>query len=395
MPPSPPPDPHNATRQFLQLCLRSRCEPAALSAARELAGRDHLDWTALGELLGQQRLAPLFYGIARRQELVPAALEGQLRQAYLANAGRNILLFHELEGLLQQLQAEGIAVLLLKGAALGPAVYGNSALRPLGDVDLLVRREQVESARQLLVAAGYTPLLSQVREGSTVAYENELMLQKAGQVDTLLELHWGLIDSPYYQHHLDLDWFWQTAHPLPIGSATARTLGPEAQLLHLCAHLMLHHGSGEQLSLLWLHDVAETICRYREEIDWDLLLDRARSNDLVLSLQAILPRVVQDWQAPVPEAVRKEILALRASPEEQRVFGWLTAARRPVLQRFWADLASLPTWGRRLDYAWSNVFPSPSYMRDRYGVPHPWLLPLYYPYRWLLGLLGLLGARRR
>ena len=50
---------------------------------------------------------------------------------------------------------------------------------------------------------------------------------------------------------------------------------------------------------------------------------------------------------------------------------------------------SMPDWRQRLHFARANVFPSADYMRQRYGVRHPLLLPIYYPWRWLRGLLGL------
>ena len=46
----------------------------------------------------------------------------------------------------------------------------------------------------------------------------------------------------------------------------------------------------------------------------------------------------------------------------------------------------LSRWSERLGYAWTHLFPSAAYMRQRYDIPHPLLLPLYYPYRWFRGL---------
>jgi hypothetical protein len=100
-----------------------------------------------------------------------------------------------------------------------------------------------------------------------------------------------------------------------------------------------------------------------------------------------------DWLgAPVPEEVQARLNRLHPSPTEERVFSRLTAGRRPVARRFRDDLASLSGW-RRLRYAFINLFPSPTYMRWRYDIPHPLLVPLYYPYRWWLGLRSALRAR--
>jgi hypothetical protein len=84
----------------------------------------------------------------------------------------------------------------------------------------------------------------------------------------------------------------------------------------------------------------------------------------------------------------QRLQALQPSPREARVFGWLTEPDRSVARRLWVDLASLPSWSRRLAFAWINLFPSAAYMRHRYGIRHPLLVPLYYPYRWLRALAG-------
>ncbi len=308
--------------------------------------------------------------------------------AYYETAVRNSLAFQELSHMLRRLAAEGVLAILLKGAALAETVYGNAALRPMADLDILVRREDVPTVLGVLAASGYAATGVEPHAGAAVAYESQVMWRKPGPVETLIEIHWSLFDSPYYQHKLPMDWFWQTARPVRMGDASALVLGPAAQVLHLCAHLWLHHrGEG----LLWLHDVAEVIVFYQGQIDWGEVLARAQAYDLVLPLQQVLTRLVGEWDVPLPGDVLEQLHALRASPAEGRVFTWLTAEHRPVARRFWIDLASLPGWQQRLRFAWTNLFPSPDYMRSRYRIPHPLLVPVYYPYRWFLGLRSALS----
>lgn len=89
---------------------------------------------------------------------------------------------------------------------------------------------------------------------------------------------------------------------------------------------------------------------------------------------------------PIRPAVLERLRALRPLRNEKRVFGCLTAAHRSVARRFWAGLASMPGWGPRLRFVWRNLFPPAGYMRYCYRIAHPPVVPLYYPYRWFLGL---------
>jgi len=79
---------------------------------------------------------------------------------------------------------------------------------------------------------------------------------------------------------------------------------------------------------------------------------------------------------------------------EQQVFSRLAAGPRPVALRFRDDLAGISGWRRRLRYALINLFPSPAYMMQRYSPRHHVWVPLYYPYRWFLGIRGHLFHQR-
>lgn len=374
--------------RFVVLCLRSRWDPAALSAARELAPASESEWEVLSAWLTAQGLAPLVYDTLRDSDLLPSSLQALLHGAYVANAARNSVLLQELGGILAHLAQEGVAVILLKGAALLQALYGSVALRPMGDLDLLVHRRDVPTVLQVLSQQGYARRHVEPQAGLTIDAENEMLLYRDTGTDTAIEVHWNLFDSPYYQERLPLEWFWETAVPLRLEGLETRMLGAEAQLLHLCGHLLLHHqGKG----LLWLHDIAAWVVRYGAEVSWETLLEKAQACDLVLALQSALHRVTSEWGAPVPPAVLARLEALEPLPEERRIVAWLTQERRPVLLRFWADLASMPGWSRRLRYALANIFPSPAYMQRHYRVPHPLLIPCYYPYRWIKGLWELLS----
>jgi hypothetical protein len=223
------------------------------------------------------------------------------------------------------------------------------------------------------------------RDGVDTAFECESIVYKDGITKTPVELHWSLFDSPYYQYALPMDWFWSTAEPVRLADTRALMLGPEGQVLHLCGHLRLHHGGDD---LLWLHDIAQLVTVWGARIDWSVVLDRARRFDLIISLREVLGRAAIDWGVPIPSAVLDKLQAMVPSRREERVVRWLTEPERSVARRLWVDLATMPSWPRRLAFAWNNLVPSAAYMRQRYAIRHPLLVPLYYPYRWLRAVRG-------
>lgn len=348
-----------------------------------------VDWDAVARQARLHRLEPLLYAALRDEDCLPDDVEAEWREAYLTTALRNAVILHALDTVAAQLGEAGIPVIVLKGAALAQTVYGNVALRPMHDLDLLVRPAHAARALQVLASLGYRRLWDEPRRGAEAAYECHTSLISAAEWGVIVELHWGLIDSPYYQSHLRTDWLWATARSLRPGQPQPLILGASAQILYLCAHLMLHHSGAPDGHLLWLNDIATCISHDRETIDWDALLAQAQRDDLVIALQRTLPHVATEFGAPVPPSVLARLAALRPTRAEGRVVARLTLARRSVGQRFWDDLTAFSDWPRRIGFAAANLFPSRAYMRWRYGVAHPVLTPLYYPYRWWLGLRSL------
>lgn len=384
--------------EFLILCLSARCraargKPLDLEAARALAADERFDWERVYRRALEERIAPLLHTVLGGEAFAPPAVRRELKKAYLATARRNLLLFHELQAALSALNEAGVDALVLKGGALAETVYGNIAVRPLLDFDLLVRKEKAARSIRTLGKLGYERARVEPHAGITFRHENGVLLCKQSLIDVHLDLHWSLFDSPHYQERLPMEWFWESGGPGAVAGRQTPVLGVEAQLLHLCGHLMLHHRGDE---LLWLHDIAELLSAYEGRIAWPQVLEIAAACDLILPVQRVISSVTTQWEAPVPAGVLARLASMTPSPAETQVFSWLTVKERPVLKRFWADLATMPNWSERLSYALQQLFPSRQYMRHRYGVSHPFLLPLYYPYRWWLGLYrAIVAAGRR
>lgn len=370
---------------------------ATLAFVRDLlTGRatglpDPAGWSAALPVARLHGVLPALYVRSRAWVGAPPAAVDAMRQAYVQTMARNTVVFRDLAGLLGAWRDANVPFILLKGCALTRTVYGDDALRPMTDVDVLVRHEHVQAALDRARAAGYAPVRVETRAGDALAFENEIAIRKTRGVDLVVELHWNLLNSPHHQHRMGMDWFWSTAEPLDFDGVPALVLGPEALLLHLCAHLVLHHHAE---GLLWWHDIARAVETHGRRIDWAMLLDRAREYDLVLPVRTVIEALNADWGVALPDGALARVRAARPTATEADVHGRLTDRGRPAAQRLADDLRALPGVRRRLAFAWANVFPSADYMRARYGLRHAWQLPLSYPYRWMIGIAGALGRQR-
>jgi hypothetical protein len=192
-----------------------------------------------------------------------------VRAEYFECAWRNNNLYSELSNILKILQRENIPVILLKGAHLARLVYSNIALRPMGDIDILVRKSDLLNAGRILQELGY----SCCRDNEAEFVKNCQHLPPMLKQDAPpVELHWTL-ESPTTPFKIDVKGLWQRTRPASVAGVDTLTLSPEDLLLHLCLHTAVHHLYSNGLRALC--DIRETVQHYRDELDWDTVQNHA------------------------------------------------------------------------------------------------------------------------
>ena len=99
----------------------------------------------------------------------------------------------------------------------------------------------------------------------------------------LVELHWSLVELPYYVERIPMAEVWATTRPAE-GLPGASIPDPATLLLHGCAHVSLHHSRA--LRLIWLVDV-DRLAR-SAALDWDALIERSARWGLGLAAHTTL-----------------------------------------------------------------------------------------------------------
>ena len=121
--------------------------------------------------------------------MVPSEALAQFRRDYQENAARNVLLADELASIIKTLSDSGVDAINFKGPALAIAAYGDLSLRRFIDLDLIVRRNDVASAIEVLSALGYAPAGDLDPQHQSMLLEHQHNLQfTRGRI--IVELHW-------------------------------------------------------------------------------------------------------------------------------------------------------------------------------------------------------------
>jgi len=343
-------------------------------------------WAAMAHKAHREGVGPLLYwklsGSGKFSSL-PADTRDFLRLIYAGTSIKNQLIFKELEILSRLFQEAGIAVVALKGVCLALTVYPDIGLRPMGDLDLLLPKEKLAEAVEIVKSLGYQVVYPEASPGLRDLFSHEICLQKPGARPITLELHHSLVASKTFSYAVPVDWFWEHTESLnPLSSKTRfenlLMLTPEAQVLYAAGHAMLQHGRNNT-PLIWFYDIDCLIRHYQEGLDWDLLLSQAKSFEWGSALDAFLTQTSAWFETPVPGRVSAS-LAKNFDRHRGLVALKQTLPATHILTER-QKLLSLNIYGRfRLVLA--LLIPSPTYMRWRYGLKSSWMLPVYYPLRW-------------
>ena len=293
--------PPEAEREYALVlaCLRARFDDESIGAVLEAASAG-VDPTRLAATARRHRLGGVVMKVLRDAGLgedpmavgiAGAASRVAMRGLHQANALTRV---HDL------LVKAGIVPLALKGTTLAASIYRDVGVRPSGDLDLLVRLEDLMRARALLIEAGFRPD-PQMTEAEASAYLGAGFAYSFidDERGVEIEIHPSLAHRAF-QYAPDMEGVWDRAVPVTIGGREVLTLSPEDLVLFLCVHGAKH----EWDQLIWVCDVAESLRAY-PGLDWTTVQRRAAETGSLRMLQLglYLAHVIAGVGLPLEAAV--------------------------------------------------------------------------------------------
>lgn len=284
-------------------CARTHIDEDTKNRVEETLSKN-LNWDYIVQKAKDQGIAPLLYRLLSKnggERQPPVEIIASLRKIFDRNIGRNMLLYQELNQILKTFREENVQVIVLKGALLAETVYPNIALRPMFDIDLLIRLEDLPKVRQLVENLGYHhctvegKLLDEAFIGRSI-YLKQFMLH----------IHWNLVNQERYERvtSVDIDAMWRRAKPVKIAGSEGLTFSPEDMLLYLCLHLSIHHVLN---GLIRFCDINEVIKFYDGQIDWEQLTINAQRFKLQRPIYHALFFTRELLGTPIPQDVLTEL----------------------------------------------------------------------------------------
>lgn len=253
--------------------MTHRAEAAVLCSLDPSALETVRDWDWLIATARVHGVLPRLERMVRSANgATPEPVRRELQTRARENADRNLRLTAELVRILDAFSAHGgVRALAYKGPTLAMLAYGDLALRPFRDLDIVVDPADVATGRLLLEQLGYHPGPLDpppAQRNGFVARNSEYSYFRAN--GDIVELHWRPLPS-YFGMRIPFATLWERRAAVAVGGRALPTLSPEDLVLALCAH-GTHHGWSR---LEWIADVAR-LARAEAAVDWQTVLLRAR-----------------------------------------------------------------------------------------------------------------------
>lgn len=214
--------------------------------------------------------------------------------------------------LVAQLEDAGIESLVLKGAALGHLAYPDPGTRPMSDIDLLVRPEDVERVQTWVGTAGGKIAFPNLRPTALRTFRHSAPVTLP---DGEFDLHWRIL---FDRFEVEADRkLWLDPIELHLAGATIRTPRPEHHLIHAIVHGM---EPNTLASVRWIADA--TLLTRCDGFDWDRVVSSARDRRIG-SLVAHGLGIIAGF---APDSIPQEVVAVlsRSGPGRMDLY-----CRRP------------------------------------------------------------------
>jgi len=222
-----------------------------------------LDWDRFIDYAVQGGVAPMVYVRLREdQSNIPAEVMGRLHGFYVLTAAENMEYLSYAREIFGRCKNKEIDVIALRGITFAEVLYPDPALRPISDIDLLVRPEQMSRLMACLLSLGYWNIPGHPHQWTNAK--------------VVLDVHTDLIGGDRISARrrsvdINMDAVWAASVSSPVADVPIKKLAWEDEVLTCGVHAIKHSCD----RILWFVDMALMI-RDRKPEEWNRLIERAQ-----------------------------------------------------------------------------------------------------------------------
>lgn len=215
-------------------------------------------------------VAPLLFTKLKDAAWLDESIKSWLADQYWLNGQRLAKMQAELKAILALFSQQHLPIIPLKGSVLSVRYYPEAGLRPMADLDALIRAEDFEAGAHVLAQLGYQQEVVHWKHVEFCRPDNRQVISTQSEHPDnprKLEVHLHCRET-FAGPTVELtDLLWQHAAPDHLLGEPALLLKPEALWLHLLVHTTYHMWQGKG-RLIHLVDLALLTPRLGDPLPW-------------------------------------------------------------------------------------------------------------------------------
>lgn len=356
-------------------CLRTEIDEKTRSRIIEIE-KNGLDWGYFLKEARNNGIPAIIYSKLNdnKAELlnIPSDIFEELKRDFYLNAAKNTLIFNDLRRVLESFNKTGVPVIALKGAALAEKVYNNIALRPMSDIDLLVKKEDLLCLDEQLKILGYWPSDRAVNDiDFTSTYLTTLDYRSSSKNSIPLHIHWHFVNSTIpsdsYIKNIKMEKIWQEAAKTKIAGVETLVMAPHHLLIHLSEHaLRVTHSLSK---LCFLCDIHEAVRFYKERLAWDKLIEDSLEFNLNRMAYLSLYFASEFLATQIPEEVLLRLRPARFSLGERVFMNYVSNNKHFAGISYFVHFSMNKGLQKKMKFIGRTFFPPPQIMAQRSYIP--------------------------
>ncbi len=206
--------------------------------------------------------------------------------------------------LIYKLNEKKIRCIPLKGAVLAQSAYGDIALRPFGDIDILIQEKDMLYVVDTLSELGYTC------EHNLKATHHPYILEHYTDISFIhphtglyIEVHWKLFNTAIAGLS-DIPALFDKSTNISIQGMRLNKLPQEEEFIYLCIHAAKHRFE----RLEWLNDLNYLYEKYHHVYDWKRMYQLACDEQMLKPYLLSLKLLHHLYQCDTPNVIDTKLL---------------------------------------------------------------------------------------
>lgn len=360
------------------------------------------NWEVFAKQIDESGLASLVYKnfIHLSTDVIPEGIMLNLKKRYINLYINNTQKHKDLENVINLCNKNNLPIIPLKGIPLIHFIYKDLGLRGMSDIDLLVKDEDIEKFKNMLLHNGWEIDTSKEISEFVTQMSDSQHPYTFVKDKTKIELH-NKLHSGLSSYQIDLKNYWSNASEIELMNGSVYHLSTVDFLQHLCFHLHNHLINERDIELKHFIDIKVFIKKFELEIDWKKLISTSQLYNCQVEIRDILEICRDYFETTIPDEVFNllegqsefdpNLLFIHYLRNDEEAIEQLVLTRHDNYKLTYSKINGTQN---KLKYLFDLFIPPKKFMIERYEIKNKNLIFYFYLKRIFVGITKGIGSKK-